>query len=265
MKALGARERFVSAVPRWIPIRSRWGRPFAVGLSLVFVVIGIAFLNAGLAVVGPSIVGLDIGHYLDAARRWLETGTPYLPSEVAGPFQIGPMTYLHPPVAVYLFAPFLALPLILWWAIPIGIVAWSVILWRPADWAWPVMTALLAFSRFHIPLVVGNSDLWVWAAIAAGLRFAWPALLVVIKPSLFPFLFIGIRHRSWWIGAAVVALICLPFGTLWFDWISVIRNAPKDLAYSVLNVPWLLVPVIAWATRRRPRGAPSPIDSPGGQ
>lgn len=239
--------------------QARWGRPLAVSLTLVFVAIGIAVLWAGMAGVGQRIVGLDIGHYLDATRRWLETGTPYLASEVAGPYEIAPLTFLHPPVALYLFVPFLALPLALWWAIPLGIVAWSVVSWRPADWTWPIMAALLALSRFHIPLIVGNTDLWVWAAIALGLRLAWPALLVVIKPSLFPFALIGARHRSWWIAAAIVVIISLPFGSLWFDWVSVIRNAPKDLSYSIPNVPWLLVPVIAWAARTRPTGSTGPL------
>ena len=253
-----------SGLRRVISDRTRWGRPVAVGLTLVFAGIGITILTVGVtSVAGSHIAGLDIRHYLGGTQRWLETGTPYFQNEVAGPFQIDPLTYLHPPVAVYLFAPFLVLPLALWWAIPLGIVGWSVATWRPADWTWPVMAALLALSRFYIPLLVGNTDLWVWAAIAAGLRFAWPALLVVVKPSLFPFMFIGIRHRSWWIGALIVLLICLPFGSLWVDWISVVRNAPKDITYSLANVPWLLVPVIAWAGRTRPTGSPFFIRSLG--
>ena len=73
----------------------------------------------------------------------------------------------------------------LWWAIPLGIVAWSIVAWRPAVWTWPVIAALLSLSRFMIPLIVGNTDLWVWAAIALGLRWGWPSLLVAVKPSLF--------------------------------------------------------------------------------
>ena len=236
---------------RGIPF-NRWRRPIAVGLTVAFIAIGVAILAFGLSEVGGRIIGLDIGHYLDGTRRWLETGSPYLPNEVAGPFEIDPLTFLHPPIALLLFLPFLVLPTVLFWLIPIGVVVWAVVDWRPADWTWPVMAALLAFSRFHIPLIVGNTDLWVWAAIALGLRLAWPALLIVIKPSLFPFMLIGIRHRSWWIGVAVVALFAIPFGSLWFDWVAVIRNAPKDVTYSLANVPWLIVPIIAWAARTRP-------------
>ena len=57
-------------------------------------------------------------------------GTPYLPNEVAAPFQFGYETFLHPPVSL-LFLPFLYLPIALWWAIPIGAVVWSVWSWRP--------------------------------------------------------------------------------------------------------------------------------------
>ena len=246
------RERSAWAARVAIPDRARWGRPIAIGLSVTFAVIGLAQLAFGMTGVGQLIVGLDIGHYLDGTRRWIETGSPYIPAEVAGPFQIAPETFLHPPVAVLLFVPFLVLPLVLWWAIPIGIVVWCLVSWRPADWTWPIIAALLALSRFMIPLIVGNSDLWVWAAIAAGLRFGWPAVLVVIKPSLFPFMFIGVRRRSWWIAAVAVLLVCLPFGALWADWVAVLRNAPKDLGYSVPNVPWLVVPIVAWAARTRP-------------
>jgi hypothetical protein len=231
--------------------RARWGRPVAVGLTVTFTVIGLVILWFGMIGAGQHIVGLDIGHYLDGTRRWLDSGSPYLPNEVAGPFEIDPLTFLHPPLALYLFLPFLVLPTILWWVIPIGIVAWCVVSWRPAAWTWPVMAALLALTRFHIPLVVGNTDLWVWAAIALGLRFSWPSLLVAIKPSLIPFIVIGIRHRAWWIAAVVVGIAALPLGALWLDWLAVLRHAPKDLSYSLPNVPWLLIPVIAWATRTR--------------
>lgn len=209
--------------------------------------------QAAMAGVGQQVVGLDIGHYLDATRRWLEIGTPYVPYQVAGPFPMTDgSTFLHPPIALYLFAPFLILPLVFWWVIPVGIVAWTILAWRPAYWSWPIIAAVLALSRFHVPLIVGNSDLWIWAAIAAGLRFGWPALLVVVKPSLLPFMILGIWRRSWWIAALLVAFLSIPFGSLWLEWMSVIRNAPIDLRYSLIDLPWLLIPVLAWMARTRP-------------
>ena len=239
---------------RWaLPAAARWGRPVAVGLTVLFVGIGLIIFQAAMAGVGQHIVGLDIGHYLDATRRWSATGTPYLAYQLTAPFQlVDSATFLHPPIALYLFAPFLVLPLVLWWVIPIGIVGWTILAWRPAYWSWPVMAAALALSRFHIPLIVGNSDLWIWAAIATGLRFGGPALLIVVKPSLYPFMVIGIHRRSWWITALVVAFAAVPFGTLWLDWMAIIRNAPIDPLYSLFNIPWLLVPVVAWLARTRP-------------
>ena len=243
---------WVAASPRRMEWSRRWGRPAAVALTIALTVAGIVELRAALSDIGVSIIGLDIGHYLDGTRRWLDTGTPYLPDEVRGPFQFAPLTFLHPPVALYLFLPFLFLPLVLWWAIPLGIVAWSIVSWRPAVWSWPILVGALVFSRFHIPLIVGNTDLWVWAGVAAGLRFGWPALVVVVKPSLGPLILAGARHRSWWIGAAVLAVACIPFGALWFDWLAVVRNSPAGLTYSVANLPWLAVPIVAWLARSKP-------------
>jgi hypothetical protein len=233
----------------------RWGRPLAVGLTLMLAAAGIIELRAALSEIGVGIIGLDIGHYLDGTRRWLETGSPYLPDEVRGRFDFAPLTFLHPPIALYLFLPFLFLPTVLWWAIPLGIVGWSIASWRPAAWSWPILVGGLVFSRFHVPLIVGNTDLWVWAGVAAGLRFGWPALVVVVKPSLGPLVLAGARHRSWWIGAAVVAAACIPFGSLWLDWLAVIRNSPAGLAYSVASLPWLAVPIVAWLARSKPAGS----------
>jgi hypothetical protein len=229
----------------------KWTRPAAVGLTLALAAAGIVELRAALSDIGVSIIGLDIGHYLDGTRRWLDTGSPYLQAEVAASFDFGPLTFLHPPLGLWLFLPFLFLPAVLWWAIPLGVVASLIVSWRPAPWTWPLMVGALVFSRFHVPLIVGNTDLWVWAGVAAGLRFGWPALVVAVKPSLGPLVLAGARHRSWWIGAAIVAAACIPFGALWLDWLAVIRHSPFGLTYSISNLPWLVVPIVAWAARSR--------------
>jgi hypothetical protein len=232
----------------------RWGRPLAVGLTLLiatFIAAMVVFEVNSPAF--PTTLALDYGHYLDGTRRWLDTGTPYLADEVAAPFQYQDLTFMHPPFTLLLFAPFLVLPPVLWWAIPIGVTTVLVVSWRPAPWTWPVMALLLALPRAHIAVIVGNTDLWVLAATAAGLQFGWPALLVALKPSLYPFMFSGIRHRSWWLGLAVLVLLALPFGGLWIEWLHVIRNSPAGIGYSLPSVPWLLVPVVAWVGRTRHR------------
>ena len=232
----------------WPAMRFRWERPVALGLSAVIGGFGLALFWTTLSGGGLGIGG-DLAEYMAATQRWIATGTPYLASEVAGPFDYGPLTFLHPPIALALFAPFLVLPTILWWAIPLTVVAWCVWSWRPALWTWPIIALALAYPRFHGALIVGNTDLWVWAGVAAGLRFGWPALVIVAKPSLVPLLVAGARHRAFWLGAGVVALACLPFGSLWLDWLAVVRHSPGDLSYSLPNLPWLLMPVLASSGR----------------
>jgi hypothetical protein len=97
--------------------------------------------------------------------------------------------------------------------------------------------------------------MWIVAAVALGLRFGWPALLVVVKPSLFPFLLAGAHRRSFWLGIPVVAALCVPFGLLWIDWLHVVDNAPNGIDYSFGAVPLVLIPVVAWASSRERRVA----------
>jgi hypothetical protein len=228
------------------PATARWAV-----LALVILALGIAAYIRTVSDAFGDLWGYDFEHYLDAARRWIETGTPYLPSEVAGPFDYSPLTFLHPPVSLWLFTPFLVLPAVLWWAIPLGIVGSSVWSWRPAPWSWPLLAAAVAYPRFQAMVIVGNTDLWVWAALALGLRYGWPALAIVIKPSLAFLALVGARHRSFWLGIPVLVVACLPFGSLWLEWIAVVQNSPGDIAYSALSLPWLLAPVVAWVARRR--------------
>ncbi len=116
-----------------------------------------------------------------------------------------------------------------------------------------MIALLLALPKAHIAVIVGNWSLWVMAATAAGLQFGWPGLLVAFKPSLYPFLVSGMQHRSWWFGLPFMALLALLFGSLWIDWLHVIQNAPDGIAYSLPDVPWLLLPVVAWVCRTRRR------------
>jgi hypothetical protein len=238
----------------------RFFAPVCAGIALLLLVWVGATLVIGFAALGPTYLGLDIQHYLHGTQRWLDTGSPYLPSEVAGPYEYQPESFLHPPIALLLFAPFLVLPLPLWW-VPLPIVAWCIYLWKPAPWTWPVMAALTAYPPHHVSIIVGNSDMWVLGGIALGIRFGFPALLVIVKPSLFPFLLAGVRHRSFWLGIPVVALLCLVFGFLWIDWIHVILNAPGGLFYSLGAVTLMLVPVVAYLGRTAGRDREPPAAS----
>ncbi len=212
----------------------------------------------------PGFPTVDIGHYLDATRRWLETGTPYLAHEVAADFEYSPLTYLHPPIALLLFAPFLILPVQLFWILPIALLVAFVAWCRPAAWAWPLIGAALLWHQTAVALVAGNSDLWVAAFIAAGLWLGWPFALVIIKPSLGFFALLGVRSRSWWIAVAMLGGLSLLFGRLWLDWLQVVTHAPGGLLYSLVSLPLMLLPIVAWLARdpRSPNAPGSPATAP---
>jgi hypothetical protein len=232
---------------------------FGVAISILLFAGLELFATASTTFAG--LVGNDLDAYLAATRRWLATGTPYVPAEVAGPFEYGPDTFLHPPITLLLLAPFLVLPAFLWWAIPIAITTWVVASFRPVPLAWPVMAALIALP-FRIPIfVVGNTDLWVCAFVALGLRFDWPGVFIAIKPSLFPLGLVGIQSRSWWITAAATIAVSALFGTLWIDWALVVLHAPGGLVYSLPSIPTLAIPIVAFLSAPAegfPVAAPSP-------
>lgn len=198
------------------------------------------------------ILDWDRGHYMDAARRFLESGTPYLPWEVAGPFDYTPLTFLHPPVALWLMTPFAFLPPLAWYIVPVALLAWRFAAWRPSPLAWAAIALCLAWPRSPGMVIAGNSDVWAAAIVALGLRFGWPGPLMLLKPSFIPLALAGIHTgRRWWAGWILVAALSVPFGALWFDWIRVVMNAPGDLLYSALAIPGVAMPVFAWLGRRR--------------
>ena len=116
--------------------------------GLAVVIGAFAVIRFYTTVTGPfgAYLGYDLRHYTEAAIRWLKVGTPYLPSEVAGPFVYSPETFLHPPISLYLFTPFIAFPAILWWIFPIAAIVGTIVLWRPKAWTWPIL-ALIALGR----------------------------------------------------------------------------------------------------------------------
>jgi hypothetical protein len=61
--------------------------------------------------------------------------------------------------------------------------------------------------------------------------------------------------------------LCLPFGSLWADWVaSVVNSRGGGLLYSSLEVPMLLLPLIAWLGRDTGRLSrrSGPCTRPGG-
>ena len=194
--------------------------------------------------------GIDFTLYMDATRRWLGGGSFYHPYQLAGPYEIQHGDVLYQPNSLILFVPFTVLPAILWWVIPLGTTVWAMVKLRPSIIAWPFIAFCLAWPPTLARTVAGNPVMWAVAAVALGCLYRWPAVGVLIKPSLFPFALIGIRDRRWWMALALGILTAVPFGAMWFDWIRTVTNSQGGgLAYSFQDIPLLLIPILAWKLR----------------
>ena len=189
-------------------------------IALTLVLLVCAAFEAAIvlppAIAHPGVtLGMDFTIYMDRARSWLAGDGFYLPWQLTGPYVIGTTgtpPALYPPVLLYLLVPFTVLPAVLWWAIPLGIIAVSLYRLRPAAWTWPVLAAVLCYPRAWIVLVYGNPSLWVLAALAAGLVWTWPLAFLPMKAPLAPFALLGVRQRVFWAGAGTFVLLALPFG-----------------------------------------------------
>ena len=196
--------------------------------------------------------GVDFVLYRDAAARWLAGGPYFEPYQLAGPYPIHAGDILYPPVALWLFVPFTVLPAVLWWAIPIGVTAWAVWRLRPAPAWWPLIALCVAWPTTLLKTWTGNPVIWSVAALSLGVLYAWPSVFVLIKPSLFPFALFGANRRSWWLALAAFGVLCLPFGSMWADWVtSLVNSTGGGILYSTLEIPMLLIPLAAWLGRSR--------------
>jgi hypothetical protein len=218
-------------------------------------------------------IGVDYELYRDVASRWLAGGSYFEPYQLAGPYEIRPGDVLYPPVELWLFVPFAAVsnvawPVasVLWWLVPGAIVVACVMALRPRPLVWPLIALCLSNPTTLLKIWTGNPVIWSMAAMALAVvgssRFAAP--FVLLKPSLAPFALFGIRHRSWWAGAAALAVLSIPFGPLWLDWVaSVVNSRGGGLLYSALEVPILALPLAAWVGRRAGGGSsgPGPAES----
>jgi hypothetical protein len=232
----------------------------AVGLSIAVFLIPALFI---LVVPHPleQPLGVDFQLYRDAATRWLNGGSFYESYQLTGLYDIRAGDILYPPVGLWLFVPFAIADgpagIVLafgWWLVPLAITAGAVVALRPRPIVWPLIALCLANPTTLLKIWTGNPVIWSMAAMALAVagssRAAAPFAL--LKPSLAPFALFGIRRRSWWAGAAVLAILCLPFGSLWGDWVaSVLDSRGGGLLYSSLEVPMLLLPLVAWLGRTR--------------
>ena len=226
-----------------------WVRRVALALTALFLVLWA--LEWGQVLLAwddaKHLLAVDYDLYMDATRRWLAGGPFYEPYQLAGPYVVSAGDILYPPFVLVLFVPFTFLPPILWWAIPIAIVAAVLVRLHPAPLAWPVIALCCWWPDTNVKLLTGNPVIWVAAAVALGTLYAWPSVFALLKPSLFPFALLGIWRRSWWFGAAGLALVSLLFLPMWPDFLTAIANSsnPAGVAYSLGEVPTLLIPVAA--------------------
>ncbi len=243
---------------------SRWVRPAIIGLSAVIVLAAVAIWQARFAAFEQfGAVAIDYRTFVDEGHRLLDHGSPYLAYQLAGPYEAQPDLFRQPADVPFLYPPPIAivgvmltvLPAVLWWIVPLSLLLALVVWWRPAPWTWPLIALAMAWPSTSAIVVAGGSTMWAAALVAAGLRFGWPAALLMLKPSLAPLVVVGIRRRSWWIAVAGLGISSLLMWPLWGEYLSAIRNA-SDVApwYSIGDLPLLAVPIVAWLGREHARG-----------
>ena len=242
----------------------------AIGLSIAVLLVPVVFV---LVVPHPleQPLGVDFQLYRDVTTRWLAGGPFFEPYQVGGPYDIRAGDVLYPPVALWLFVPFAvtagpgvgvagalgAVAVAAWWGLPLGATAAAVWRLRPKPAYWPLIALCLTNPTTLLKIWTGNPVMWSMAAMAVATvagSTRWAAPFVLLKPSLAPFAMFGIDRRSWWLGLAVLGALCLPFGSLWGDWVvSVVNSRGGGLLYSALEIPMLLLPLVAWVGRTRGR------------
>lgn len=221
--------------------------------SACLVILGVTLVFAAweFAVLVPYVLsqkyalGVDFHQYMGATRSWLDGDGFYKARQLGGPYVIEGGDILYPPTLLYLLVPFVVLPEFLWWLIPIGIVSYTVWRLRPALWALVLIAIALALPRDQALILFGNPTMWTTAAVAAGVLWGWPAAFVLLKPSLAPFALLGITTRGWWIVVVALAVATLPLLPLFFQYLAVLRDSNATIAYSLQDVPIVLVPLIA--------------------
>lgn len=201
-------------------------------------------------------LGVDIALYREAAARWFAGGPFYEPRQLAGPYEVAHGDILYPPVGLWLFVPIALLPtvpaLVAWWGIPATVTAWAIARLRPRPAVWPLLALCLAWPTTPLKIWTGNPVIWSMLAMAVATAWRGAAPFSLLKPSLFPFALFGLGGRAWWLGLVVFLLLCLPFGSMWLDWIATVVNSRGGgLLYSVLEAPMLALPLLAWVGRRQ--------------
>lgn len=233
--------------------RDRW---LFGGLALALLLVPIYAIVAARSYFGPALWPSDMYVNLDAAQRWLDGGAFYPAYELAGPFGDNGFTVVYPPVALWLFGPLALLPralaYVLTVAAPIAALTWQWQRLRPAPLVWPFVALCVAWSPTVVWFVNGNAVLYALALLALATVYDWPAALIAVKASILPFAFWGCWRRSWWLAVGALALLSIPFGGMWLDWLTVLANSRiGGVLHSWQQAPTLAIPLLIYAGRTR--------------
>ena len=220
------------------PAQLLWGA--VIGFEVGF----LAFMFLG-SLSHPQF-GIDYTWHMQASQRLLDTGSPYHAFQTQGPYTIWQAPILYPPIAFALFVPFLWLPAVLWWVLPVALLLYCMSRHRPPLWAWAITLLGFCWPLSMAVYVHGNPGMWIVAFVAAGTVWSWPFLLVLLKPTFAPIALLGANRRSWWIALVAFLLVALPFGHLWVDWVVALRNSDLTFAYNVSTIPLMVAPLIPW-------------------
>jgi hypothetical protein len=251
-------------LPRLVlsPRTTRLIQVFVAGLLVCWVAYVSWVLSRGLA--------LDYGVYRDVGQRVLAGGPLYAPEQLAGPHVVVLGDSMYPPSSLPLFLVFALIPqpfsLIAWYVIPLSVIGTALWRLRPTGWRLIAILGLLAYPPSIAVVWLGNPALWAVAGLSAGLLYRWPAAFVLLKPSLAPFVLVGIRDRRWWLATGVFAVLTLAMMPLTVEWVRVLLNARGEfsgIGYSIGNVPIFLLPLVAGMNRSPERGASRDALPPG--
>jgi hypothetical protein len=256
---------------RRLPSRGwvRWAKPVAIGLAVLFAM-G-AVLMAVTVFWGferLDLLAIDYRMLVEFGHRQADAGSIYAPYQLEGPYRYDMgagrtdtsiMPALYPPIAGPVFWTLTFLPGVLWWAVPVGGLAFAV--WGAKAWTWPLLPLAGWFPHTPSVFVVGGSTMWVAAGLALGIRFGWPVLVVVFKPTLAPFALAGARHRSTWIGLAILMGLSILLLPEWLRYATVLLNLESPgLFYSIGDMPLVLAAIVtAWSARLRRSEADGPL------
>ncbi len=237
-------------------LRSRLLRVVVVVASVTVVAASVGLLVLGWIADRDAVpIGLDLIGYRRGFERFLATGSPYEPFQLAGPFIPKHLDFIHPPSFLPLVGPFTLVPTpfdwIAWVAAPLAL--WLALLRRMAWWAYPVAAVLAVHDSTVITVLNGNSSLWFSAAFGWSLFLGWPAGLIAIKPSLAPLAIPGlVKAPRRFIALAVLpVVVTLPFVGAWTDFVTVLRNSQGlGPLYSLVQWPVFLLLALPWLTTR---------------